>query len=275
MNRLRSPIVVCPPPPAVPRWMVTNSRKTLRWPMTSRVCSPRYFRSCGGRPIEANGKISVPSPIVGVAVDDRRGADLAVAADAPLAGRSRRTGRRRCRRRSGRSGCTCADGSISAPPARRPAAARPRRRPGLRPTARPWTRTSGPLRAPSVTSRRRRSPGTTWRRNLAPVHAAQRDVPVGMPGALLDEQQRRHLRQRLDHQHSRQQRRAREVALEELFVDGDVLDGDEALARLVLGDPIDEQRRIAIAEAVENAGDAGVHCTGGLLPAGFAGVRAS
>ena len=43
--------------------MVTNSRKMFRAPITSRVCSPRNFRSCGTRPIEANGKISVPSPI--------------------------------------------------------------------------------------------------------------------------------------------------------------------------------------------------------------------
>ena len=39
----------------VPRWMVTNSRKMLRWPMTSRVSSPLNFRSCGTRPIDANG----------------------------------------------------------------------------------------------------------------------------------------------------------------------------------------------------------------------------
>ena len=56
-------MLVTPPPPAVPRWMVTNSRMTLRSPITRRVGSPPNFRSCGTRPIEAIGKISLPSPI--------------------------------------------------------------------------------------------------------------------------------------------------------------------------------------------------------------------
>ena len=64
MNTLRSPITVAPPPPAVPRCTVTNSRNTLRLPIDSVVFSPLNFRSCGIRPIEANGNTSVPSPIV-------------------------------------------------------------------------------------------------------------------------------------------------------------------------------------------------------------------
>ncbi len=40
MNTLRSPIAVTPPPPRVPRLMVTNSRKMLRRPIVSRVGSP-------------------------------------------------------------------------------------------------------------------------------------------------------------------------------------------------------------------------------------------
>ena len=32
--------------------------------MSSRVASPLYLRSCGGRPIDAYGNTSVPSPIV-------------------------------------------------------------------------------------------------------------------------------------------------------------------------------------------------------------------
>ena len=35
------------------------------------------------------------------------------------------------------------------------------------------------------------------------------------------------------------------MSLEELFVDRDVLDRDDAAARLVLGDGVDEKRRIA------------------------------
>ena len=53
---------VCPPPPLVPRLMVTNSRKVLRAPMVRRVRSPWYFRSCGARPIEPIGKKRVSSP---------------------------------------------------------------------------------------------------------------------------------------------------------------------------------------------------------------------
>ena len=41
----RGPIRVTPPPPAVPRLIVTNSRKILWRPMMSRVRSPLYFKS--------------------------------------------------------------------------------------------------------------------------------------------------------------------------------------------------------------------------------------
>ena len=78
MNTLRSPISVTPPPPRVPRWIVTNSRKMLRLPMTSRVSSPRNFRSCG---IEADRRERIDLGAVadlGPAVDDRRRADPAV-----------------------------------------------------------------------------------------------------------------------------------------------------------------------------------------------------
>ena len=84
--------------------------------------------------------------------------------------------------------------------------------------------------APSVTSSRSRSPGTTCRRNLARSTPRSATRARGGPVAALEQQQRRHLRQRLDHQHRRHQRRAREMALEELFVDGDVLDRHQPLA---------------------------------------------
>ena len=45
------------------------------------------------------------------------------------------------------------------------------------------------------------------------------------------------------------------VALKELLVDRDVLDGDETPARLVLGDRVDEHRRIPVAQPVEEDGD--------------------
>jgi hypothetical protein len=71
----------------------------------------------------------------------------------------------------------------------------------------------------------------------------------------VDEQQRRHLRERLDHQDARHQRRARKMSLEELLADADVLERDEALARLVLSDRVDECRRIPVAEAIESLGN--------------------
>jgi hypothetical protein len=45
------------------------------------------------------------------------------------------------------------------------------------------------------------------------------------------------------------------MPLKEFLVDGDVLDGDESAADFVLGDHVDEHRRIAVAEAVKENGD--------------------
>ena len=82
MNRLRSPIVVTPPPPAVPRWMVTNSRKMLPAPISSRVGF-----AAGISVLRREADRGVREDLVavadrGVPVDHRRRADLAVAADA-------------------------------------------------------------------------------------------------------------------------------------------------------------------------------------------------
>jgi hypothetical protein len=44
---------------------------------------------------------------------------------------------------------------------------------------------------------------------------------------------------------------APEVPLKESFVDGDVLDGHQAVTRLMLDDGVDEHGRIAIAQAIE------------------------
>ena len=41
------------------------------------------------------------------------------------------------------------------------------------------------------------------------------------------------------------------MALEEIFVDGDVLERDDPLSRLVLGDGVDEERGKAVADAFE------------------------
>src|SRR5579864_1663351 len=54
MKRLSFPIRVTPPPPAVPRLTVQNSRNRLPSPMMSSVCSPPNFRSWGSPPTEQN-----------------------------------------------------------------------------------------------------------------------------------------------------------------------------------------------------------------------------
>ena len=95
--------------------------------------------------------------------------------------------------------------------------------------------------------------------NAAPefriVDAAQIDA-LGRPqtGAL-DQQNSRHLGECFEHQHAGHQRRAGKMALEEIFAEGDVLDCDQAPARLVLDDRVDQMGRIPIAEAIEENGD--------------------
>src|SRR3569833_257260 len=48
---------------AVPRLRVTHSRITVLSPMDTVLCSPLYFRSCGGADITAPGKIRQFLPI--------------------------------------------------------------------------------------------------------------------------------------------------------------------------------------------------------------------
>ena len=86
---------------------------------------------------------------------------------------------------------------------------------------------------------------------LGAVDAAQLDAGVVAPVHFIEQQQRRRLRQRLDHEDRRHQRLVRKMSLEEIFVDGDVLEGDQPLSRLVLGDGVDEERGKAVGEAIE------------------------
>ena len=224
--------------------------------MTSRVGSPWYLRSCGASPIEAIGKISVSSPIsvspsttteapirqraadpappgpitqlrtdrgaaadAGAGVHDRRGMD------------ARRAGLHRQQQ----------------PWLPRPAGRRRRRR--RLATARVARR------RPSATSSRRMSPGTTPRRKR-PLSTPRSDTVAVEPGASWSSRSTRgRLRQRFDHQHRRHQRLARKVALEELLTDGEVLGGDEPASRLVFQHDVDETRREARREPVEERRD--------------------
>ena len=170
MNTLRSPIVGHAAAAARPA--VDRSRTRGRYCVcrsTSRVSSPRNFRSCGMRPIDANGKISVPSPISVQPVDrpptrrsgsSRRcrtcGADGGVRTDRrSLADLGRRVddGRRmrsRCGRAISPSSSSHFGDDLIADDTRSPAHA-----------------PSDARRRPSEISSRSRSPGTTWRRNFA------------------------------------------------------------------------------------------------------------
>src|SRR5580698_8583985 len=63
MSRLSLPMRVTPLSCVVPRFTVTDSRNTLRSPISRRVGSPLYFLSCGASPSEANWNILLSRPI--------------------------------------------------------------------------------------------------------------------------------------------------------------------------------------------------------------------
>ena len=196
------------------------------------------------RPIEANGKICVPSPMLGPAIDDRRRADPAVLPEPHVRPDRPHSARRRCPRRSAPSGCTIARGSMST---RRGAAeqqvglghdlvADDARCRAPRPAARAAGRAS--LRA--AAGRRGRPDGGIWPcRRRAERRVGRRPARGRAAG-------RRHLRQRFDHQHTRHQRAPGKVPLEELLVDRDVLVRDEAPPRLVLQDDVEQIGRVAV-----------------------------
>jgi hypothetical protein len=64
----------------------------------------------------------------------------------------------------------------------------------------------------------------------------------------LQQQDAAGLGHRLHHQHAGHDRIAGEVAVEERFVDGDVLDGHDPLGALELDDAVDQQKRIAVGQ---------------------------
>ena len=65
MNRLSLAMRVTSWSLVVPRLIVQFSRNVLRSPISRRVGSPSYFRSCGAAPIEANWKMRLSRPMRG------------------------------------------------------------------------------------------------------------------------------------------------------------------------------------------------------------------
>ncbi len=92
-------------------------------------------------------------------------------------------------------------------------------------------------------------PGHDLTPELGLVHPAQEDLQA--PPLALEQQHGGHLGQRLDHQHARHDGSAREMALEELLVDRDVLVRDQAPARVVLHDGVEQVGRVAMGQAVD------------------------
>jgi hypothetical protein len=99
--------------------------------------------------------------------------------------------------------------------------------------------------------------------NLSPelriVHTAQVHARAGGNRGVFQNQDRRRLDERFNHQHRRHQRRAGEMSLEEFLADGNVLDRDDAPAGVVLDDGVDQHRRIAVTEAIERLRDIDGH----------------
>ena len=84
---------------------------------------------------------------------------------------------------------------------------------------------------------------------LRPVHSAEEHLQA--PPLALEQQDRRHLGQSLDHQDPRHDGGSGKVALKEVLVDGDVLVRHQARARLVLHDRVEQVRRVAMGQAVD------------------------
>ena len=250
---------VSPPPPCVPRLIVTNSRNVFRRP----IVEPRplalvlqVLRRQADRRHREDPRVVAD---LGPSFDHGRGADAAPPAD----------------RHVRADGAVRADGCSLADARRRMHAARSdrrARRPGPPPAAvpprRPADRRQTPPRAlspaatgfvPAAPRAARGHPARPCCRNFALFTPRSQTREVAGALAALEDQDGRHLGQRLDHEHAGHQWRARKVTLEELLVDGDVLVRDQPVAGLVLGHRVDQQRRIAVVDAVEERWEVNRH----------------
>ena len=161
---------------------------------------------------------------LGPAVDDDRRADQAVACRCGHPGRSRRAARSSVPSPIVRGGMHVRRRIARTPRrARSPAAARlpPRSGRPRRPAPEPCARRD--RARPSVDLETQAIAGNDLRRNLALLTPRSDTRAVERCLGAIEHEHCRDLRQRLDHEHGRHQRRAGEMSLEELFADGDVL----------------------------------------------------
>ena len=257
----------------------TNSRNTLRSPISSRVASPRYFRSCGASPTDAERE------------------EVVVARRCGCRRRSRRATRARCRARAAPGGPTTAVGSDAHARPEHGAGSDARERVHLgrgqrrdlqqqarlrharaRPRApRRGRGASSPRRCSSFTSRRSWSPGTTGRRNFASSMPTTWTSSARGSGAVLQQPDARPPGPALSMSSTPGHHRLpREVALEELLGAGDVLRGDQPPARVVLEDAVHEHERVLGRNLADEPPDRRLCSAQGLQPrlAAACGVRA-
>ena len=92
------------------------------------------------------------------------------------------------------------------------------------------------------------SPGMTGRRKRGVFDAGEDHELVVAVGDLGEQERAAGLGDGFDHEDAGHDGVVGEVAREVRLVDGDVLDGDDALLRLHLDDAVDEQERVAVRE---------------------------
>jgi hypothetical protein len=246
------------PPPAVPRWTVAPSRNTFRSPISTRLASPRNFRSCGTRPIEVKGKSRFPSPTrvsPSITTCDSRTVPRPSRTLSPTRqkGPTRTPGSRTAPAATRASGSTSGDGRVATCRRRRASAARdsPTR-------TSPWKRTRSPRRWTSARAQLISGHDRAAELRLVEAHHPDFDAPRVRGG--LQEPDPRRLGQGLEDQHARHDRLGREVAGEEVLRPGHVLRRDQTTARIVLDDAVHEHERVLGRDLADQPSDlAGNH----------------
>src|ERR1043165_4589063 len=94
--------------------------------------------------------------------------------------------------------------------------------------------------------------GCDWAAKARVINAAEEDELFIAVFDLAQSIDRADLRHRFDDEHAGHDGRAGKMSLKEGFVDGDLLEADDALARHKLDDAINEQERIAVRDDLLN-----------------------